>query len=164
MGIFGKVKGLFNDKDKPKEFAIDKVDNSDSKSKNLLSDKQKLGEGLKKTKKSNLIDSGGLFITETYTKLVEIDIFKEKKDVFNSNVLDYHKSKASWYFNPNILYKSLITHCQNINKILENKNHDLHNDDNVRTFLSGMMEDLSLGMKSLGMFLVDEIDCTIKNI
>jgi fused signal recognition particle receptor len=52
MGIFGKVKGLFNDKDKPKEFAIDKVDNSDSKSKNLLSDKQKLGEGLKKTKKS----------------------------------------------------------------------------------------------------------------
>jgi hypothetical protein len=116
------------------------------------------------SKKSNLIDSGGLFITETYTKLVEIDIFKEKKDVFNSNVLDYHKSKASWYFNPNILYKSLITHCQNINKILENKNHDLHNDDNVRTFLSGMMEDLSLGMKSLGMFLVDEIDCTIKNI
>ena len=52
MGIFGKVKGLFNDKDKAKEFAIDKVDNSDSKSKNLLSDKQKLGDGLKKTKKS----------------------------------------------------------------------------------------------------------------
>ena len=52
MGIFGKVKGLFNDKDKSKEFAINKVDNSDSKDKNLLSDKQKLGEGLKKTKKS----------------------------------------------------------------------------------------------------------------
>tara|TARA_B100000497_G_scaffold127988_1_gene172311 strand:- start:1580 stop:2593 length:1014 start_codon:yes stop_codon:yes gene_type:complete len=52
MGIFGKVKGLFNDKDKSKEFAINKVDNRDSKDKNLLSDKQKLGEGLKKTKKS----------------------------------------------------------------------------------------------------------------
>tara|TARA_R110001592_G_scaffold215751_8_gene469173 strand:+ start:3463 stop:4599 length:1137 start_codon:yes stop_codon:yes gene_type:complete len=114
-------------------------------------------------KKGNHFDCGGFLITETYLKLLEMNIFKDEKDTFNSNVLSYHKDKSSWYFNPNILYKSLINHCENINKILKKSEYDLHQDDNVRTFLSGMMEDLSLGMKSLGMFLVDDIDSEIKN-
>lgn len=114
-------------------------------------------------KKGNHFDCGGFLITETYLKLLEMDIFKDEKDTFNSNVLSYHKDKSSWYYNPNILYKSLINHCENINKILENSEYDLHQEDNVRTFLSGMMEDLSLGMKSLGMFLVDDMDSEIKN-
>jgi hypothetical protein len=112
--------------------------------------------------KKNLIDSGGLFITNTYTKLSDLGIVSFPKDTFNSNVLSYHKSKSSWYFNPNILYKSLMVHCQKINEILENSDYDLSQDDNVTTFLSGMMEDLVLGMKSLGMFLVDDIDVNIK--
>jgi hypothetical protein len=55
-----------------------------------------------------------------------------------------------------------MVHCQKINEILENSDYDLSQDDNVTTFLSGMMEDLVLGMKSLGMFLVDDIDVNIK--
>ena len=96
-------------------------------------------------------------------KLYNLSISK-KKDYFNSNALAYHKSKSLWYYNPNILYKSLVNHCEVIDKILNNSDYDLHNDDNVRVFLLGMMEDLQLGMKSLGMFLVNEIDSTIKNV
>lgn len=112
--------------------------------------------------KKNLIDSGGLFITNTYAKLSDLGIVSFPKNTFNSNALSYHKSKSSWYFNPNILYKSLMVHCQKINKILENSDYDFSKDDNVKTFLSAMMEDLILGMKSLGMFLVDDIDVNIK--
>lgn len=114
--------------------------------------------------KESLLKSGGLFITETYSKLIDIDIIVSTKDYFNSNALAYHKSKSLWYYNPSILYKSLVNHCEVIDKILNNSDYDLHNDDNVRVFLLGMMEDLQLGMKSLGMFLVNEIDSTIKNI
>lgn len=114
--------------------------------------------------KESLLKSGGFFITETYSKLIDIDILVSTKDYFNSNALAYHKSKSLWYYNPSILYKSLVNHCEVIDKILNNSDYDLHNDDNVRVFLLGMMEDLQLGMKSLGMFLVNEIDSTIKNV
>ena len=114
------------------------------------------------SKKNNLINSGGIFITETYIKMKSLLFINENSSEFNSHVLEYTRSKSKWFFNPTFLYKSLIEHCENINKILDDLDTDVEKDKNKKIFLSGMMEDLILGMKTLGMFLVDEIDDKFK--
>tara|TARA_B100000900_G_C20593522_1_gene722473 strand:+ start:2189 stop:3307 length:1119 start_codon:yes stop_codon:yes gene_type:complete len=114
------------------------------------------------SKKNNLIDSGGLFITETYIKMKSLLFIEQNSNKFNSHVLEYTRSKSKWFFNPSFLYKSLIEHCENINKILEDLDLDVEKDKNKKVFLSGMMEDLMLGMNTLGMFFVDEINDKFK--
>tara|TARA_Y100000389_G_scaffold203517_1_gene252144 strand:- start:1486 stop:2604 length:1119 start_codon:yes stop_codon:yes gene_type:complete len=114
------------------------------------------------SKKNNLIESGGIFITETYIKMKNLLFTEGDSDEFNSHVLEYTRSKSKWFFNPTFLYKSLIEHCENINIIMEDLDTDADNDKNKKIFLSGMMEDLILGMNTLGMFLVDEIDDKFK--
>jgi len=114
------------------------------------------------SKKENLLNSGGLFITETYIKMKELVLLTELTDSFNSNVIEYFRSKSEWFFNANFLYSAIVNHCKDIDKILKDKEKDVNEDKNLRIFLTGMMEDLTLGMKLLGMFLVEEIDNKIK--
>lgn len=114
------------------------------------------------SKKENLLSSSGLFITETYIKMKELVLLAELKDTFNSNTIEYCRSKSEWFFNANFLYSAIVNHCKDIDKILKDKEKDINEDENLRIFLTGMMEDLTLGMKMLGMFLVEEIDNKIK--
>lgn len=114
------------------------------------------------SKKENLLSSSGLFITETYIKMKELVLLAELKDTFNSNTIEYCRSKSEWFFNANFLYSVILNHCKDIDKILKDKEKDINEDENLRIFLTGMMEDLTLGMKMLGMFLVEEIDNKIK--
>ena len=71
-------------------------------------------------------------------------------------------SKSIWYLNVNILFEGIVSLCDDINSIIENEQYDINTDDNVKVFLTGMMEDLVLGMKMMGMFLVDEINVEFK--
>ena len=112
--------------------------------------------------KNHLLESKGLYITETYIKLKDYVFFEENKNTFNSNVLQYLLSKSIWYLNANILFEGIVNICHDINDIFESENYDINTDDNVKVFLTGMMEDLILGMKTMGMFLVDEINVEFK--
>lgn len=112
--------------------------------------------------KECLLGSYGLYITETYIKLKDYVFLEENKSVFNSNVLQYLMSKSIWYLNVNILFEGIVSLCDDINSIIKNEEYDINTDDNVKVFLTGMMEDLVLGMKMMGMFLVDEINVEFK--
>lgn len=114
------------------------------------------------SKKDKLLSSGGLFITETYIKIKELALITEVKSEFNSNVIEYYRSKSEWFFNANFLYSAIINHCKDIDKVLKDEEKNVNEDENLRIFMTGMMEDLILGMKMLGMFLVEEIDNKIK--
>lgn len=103
-------------------------------------------------------NSSGLYITKTYLKLKEYGFLTNFKDSFNSNILEYLRSKSVWYLNPTFLYEGIYRHSKEINLILENEDFNVNSDDNIKIFLTGMMEDLVLGIKMLGMFLVDEME------
>ena len=127
-------------------------------SKNLL--KEKIDLDL--SKKYTIVNSGGFFITKTYSKMRCLSLLPEKSNKFNSNILEYTKSKSKWFFNPTFLYEALMAHCENINKILDDSKKDLNEDKAVNIFLTAMMEDLILGMKFLGMFLVEDININLE--
>jgi len=103
--------------------------------------------------KEDLEKTPGYIFSKTYLKLKEEAIYFENKEDFSSNVLQYNFIKSRWYFDPFYLLESLVLHCKKMNEIMSNKDLDLSKDENVRVFLGGMLEDLVLGMKKLGMFL-----------
>ena len=108
--------------------------------------------------KDSLKKTPGYIFSKTSAKLKGEGISFENKDDFNSNILQYNLIKSRWYFDPHYLLNSLVMHCDNINKIINNKEFDLSKDENVRVFIGGMLDDLVLGMKKLGMFQVEDFN------
>jgi hypothetical protein len=118
-------------------------------------------ESIRKIDLSNkefLKETPGYVFSKTSNKLKVEGISFENKDDFNSNILQYNLIKSRWYFDPHYLLSSLVMHCDNINKIINNKEFDLSKDENVRVFIGGMLDDLVLGMKKLGMFQVEDFN------
>jgi hypothetical protein len=106
--------------------------------------------------KEDFEKSNGVYLTNTLTKLKELGILFERTEDFHSNLLQFYYIKSFQTTNPYFLLNALVEHCKKINEIYDNKDYDLLKDDNVKIFLTSMMEDLILGMKSLGLFLVEE--------
>ncbi len=100
-------------------------------------------------------NSNGVFVTKTLTKLKEMGTLFENTNNFHSNILQFYYLKSYQTANPHFLFSALVGHCKRIKEIYEDDNYDLK-DDNVKVFLTSMMEDLILGMKKLGMFVVEE--------
>ena len=111
----------------------------------------------KSIKLENLEKSKGLFLTETLVKLKNLGEPYEKKDEFSFNILQFGYLKTLWNLNPHFLFDALVKHCENINNIYNDDKYNLSEDVNVKIFLMNMLEDLELGMRKLGMFIVDEI-------
>lgn len=104
--------------------------------------------------KNLLKKTPGYLFFETQEKVKELGVLHEKnKEEFSSNLLQYYYSKSMWFFNPKFLQKALVVHCNKINKIIDNPNFNPQEDENVKIYTSGMLEDLELGMKKLGMFV-----------
>lgn len=105
------------------------------------------------TKKLLKKTSGYLFY-ETQEKVKELGVLHEKnKEEFSSNLLQYYYSKSMWFFKPKFLQKALVVHCNKINKIIDNPKFNPQQDEHIKIYVSGMLEDLELGMKKLGMFV-----------
>jgi len=91
---------------------------------------------------------------ETQKKVKDLGMLHDKKsDRFNSNLLQYYYSKSVWFFNPKFLQNALSTHCDKINKLLDMSNFKPSEDEHIKIYAIGMLEDLELGMKKLGMFV-----------
>ena len=106
---------------------------------------------------TNVKSSSGLYLSYTAARLKSAGVEFEKTEKFHSNFLQYKYSKASWNYSPNILLDGLIEHCKQINRLYENKDYNIREDDNVRVFFGTLLEDLELGMKKLGMFSIEEV-------
>ncbi len=104
--------------------------------------------------KNMLKKTPGYLFYETQEKVKELGILQENgQEDFKSNLLQYYYSKSMWFFNPKFLQKALVVHCKKINKIVDNPNFKPQEDEHIKIYVSGMLEDLDLGMKKLGMFV-----------
>jgi hypothetical protein len=107
-----------------------------------------------KISKSFLESTPGYIFYKTQEKVKDLGVLHERDgDNFKSNLLQYYYNKSMWFFNPKFLQKALVIHCNKINKIIDNPNFKPHEDDHIKIYISGMLEDLELGMKKLGMFV-----------
>jgi hypothetical protein len=109
------------------------------------------------TNENKLRTSNGIYLSETLVKLKDLGIVYDSKDNFNSNLLQYAYIDSYSNINPKILFDALIEHCNNINDIYNKAEENIVENDNVKVFLSGMLEDLELGMKMLGMFIIENV-------
>ena len=104
--------------------------------------------------KSFLEKTPAYFFFKTQEKIKDLGVLHDRgQNVFKSNLLQFYYSKSMWFFNPNFLQKALVAHCNKINKIVDNPNFKPVEDEHIKIYLSGMLEDLELGMKKLGMFV-----------
>jgi hypothetical protein len=108
------------------------------------------------TNKDSLLNSSGLYLTKTVIKLKELGFLYGQKEDFSSEILQFYYTKSIWHRHPKFLLDALVEHCKSIDKIYNRTEYDLIEDENVRVFLSGMLEDLELGMRILCMFVVDD--------
>lgn len=104
--------------------------------------------------KNMLKKTSGYLFYETQEKVKNLGVLQEvSPEDFKSNLLQYYYSKSVWFFNPKFLQKALVAHCKKINKIVDNPNFKPQEDEHIKIYVSGMLEDLELGMKKLGMFV-----------
>lgn len=108
------------------------------------------------TNKESILNSTGVYLTKTLVKLKDLGVLYDKREEFSSEMLQFYNLKSIYYRHPKFLLDALVEHCKNIDKIYDNSDYNVVEDENVKIFLSGMLEDLELGMRSLGMFIVNE--------
>ena len=104
---------------------------------------------------SNVKTSPGLYLSYTMARLRSAGINIEDTDKFNSNEIEFKFLKAKYNLSPHILLEELISHCQNINGLYEK--HTIKSNDRNRIMFEALMEDLVLGAKQLGFFIVDKV-------
>ncbi len=104
--------------------------------------------------KSFLESTPAYLFFNTQEKIKDLGILHNREqEVFQSNLLQFYYNKSIWFFNPSFLQKALIVHCNKINKIIDNPNFKPFEDEHIKVYLSGMLEDLEFGMKKLGFFV-----------
>lgn len=103
----------------------------------------------------NAKNSPGLYLSYALARLNSAGVRASKTDKFNNNELQFHYMKALANLQPNHLFNALIEHCKMINSKYET--HKIKdNPENIAMF-ENFKEDLELGMKKLGLFLVDKV-------
>lgn len=97
----------------------------------------------------------GLYMSYTMAHIKSCGVSTKKISKYSSKELEFDELKSKVNLCPNILFESLVKHCQMINKLYEN-NYIKGNQENIKLF-SGFISDLELGMKNLGMFSIDKV-------
>lgn len=100
-------------------------------------------------------NSPGLYLSYTLARLTSAGVSAVDNTTFNSNELQFKYMKALYNLQPNILFNALIEHCKMINTIYST--HRIEGNPENEVMFSNFKEDLELGMKSLGLFLVDKV-------
>lgn len=104
---------------------------------------------------SNPKNSPGLYISYTLARLTSAGVRAMKTETFNNNKLNFKFIKALHTLQPNVFFDELIDHCKMINSIYAT--HKISGNPENEVMFSNFKEDLELGMKKLGLFLVDKV-------
>lgn len=100
-------------------------------------------------------NSVGLYVSYTTARLKSAGIEPLCNDMFASLSLGYAYVKALNNKAPHALFGALVDHCMKINSLY--KSHHIAGNPTNKAMFSGMMMDLELGLKLLGMFSVDRV-------
>jgi len=100
-------------------------------------------------------NSPGLYLSYTLARLTSAGVPAMKTDVFNNNELQFKYMKSLYNLQPNILFNGLVDHCKMINTMYST--HRIEGNFENEVMFSNFKEDLELGMKKLGLFLVDKV-------
>jgi arginyl-tRNA synthetase len=100
-------------------------------------------------------NSPGLYLSYTLARLTSAGVRAMKTDKFNDSSLQFKYMKAMYNLQPNILFNALVDHCKKINGLYET--HKIEGNPENEVMFSNFKEDLELGMKTLGLFLVDKV-------
>jgi hypothetical protein len=119
----------------------------------------KSSPGSGKTIDMNLISnpklSLGLYLSYTIAHIKSCGVDAKEITNYSSKELQFSHLKAKVNLAPNILFEALVKHAKNINTLYGN-HYIKGSDENIKLF-SGLISDLELGMKSLGMFVIDRV-------
>ncbi len=115
--------------------------------------------GQKKSIDSKLISnpklSLGLYLSYTMAHIKSCGVTTKSITEYQSQKLQFAHIKAFSKLSPDILFKELVDHCKEINKLYET-HYIKDNPENIELF-SNLISDLELGMTNLGMFPVDKV-------
>jgi len=100
-------------------------------------------------------NSPGLYLSYTLARLTSAGVRGMKTDTFNSTDLQFKYMKSMINLQPNILFLGLVDHCKFINSLYSK--HTIKGNPENEVMFSTLKEDLELGMKKLGLFLVDKV-------
>jgi arginyl-tRNA synthetase len=104
---------------------------------------------------NNPKNSPGLYLSYTLARLTSAGVRAMKTDAFNSTELQFKYMKSVNNIRPDILFNGLVEHCKLINNLYGK--HKIEGNPENEVMFSNLKEDLELGMKSLGLFLVDKV-------
>jgi arginyl-tRNA synthetase len=108
---------------------------------------------------SGIIDnpklSPGLYLSYTIAHIKSCGVTTKKIDNYKSKKLQFAHIKSIENLSPNILFKELLDHAKEINKLYE-KLYIKGNSENIKLF-SNLISDLKFGMENLGMFDIEKV-------
>lgn len=115
--------------------------------------------GGKKTIDTSLLDnpkiSFGLYLSYTMAHIKSCGVMTKNYTEYDSQELAFADMKAKSNLTPNVLLDALVKHCKKINGLYET-HYIKNNPENIELF-SGLISDLELGMKTLGMFSIEKV-------
>ena len=119
--------------------------------KSNLSVNKLIDKNLIKNPKTSL----GLYMSYTMAHIKSCGVYTKLIKNYNSKELTFAEIKSKVNLSPNVLFEALVKHCKIINKLYE-KHYIKNNKENIEMF-SGLISDLDLGMKKLGMFSINKV-------
>lgn len=100
--------------------------------------------------------SFGLYISYTNARLCSAGIEPVCAEEFRSWRLSYAYARSLWQREPNWLFMALFSHCKHINSLYGT--HRISGNPENHAMFSGLMLDLQLGLKKLGLFSVERVE------
>jgi arginyl-tRNA synthetase len=100
-------------------------------------------------------NSPGIYLSYTLARLTSAGVRAMKTESFNNTSLQFKYMKAMYNVRPDILFNGLVDHCKMINNMYGT--HKIEGNPENEVMFSNFKEDLELGMKTLGLFLVDKV-------
>lgn len=104
---------------------------------------------------NNVKMSMGLYLSYTAARLKSAGVNYNMNNTFHSPELNFVYLKSKVNILPNILFQSLVEHCNKINNLYAT-NKIQGSPENNKMF-SLLLDDLELGMKKLGLFSIEKV-------
>jgi hypothetical protein len=121
----------------------------------ILNSKPSQTKSIDSTLISNPKLSLGLYLSYTMAHIKSCGVDTKPVTEYQSRKLQFAHIKSIVNLSPSILFKELVDHCKEINKLYET-HYIKDNPENIELF-SNLISDLGLGMKNLGLFSVDKV-------
>ena len=88
-------------------------------------------------------------------RMFSAGIKQEEINIFSTNQLNYAYFKAKYFVEPNHLFNALIDLCKDMNGLYAT--HHIKDNPYNQAMFQIMTNDLILGCKKLGLFIVDKV-------